>query len=276
MANRILNSRSIEKKSYAIFDPDFFISVANCTTYSTIFYCTFIHCTGQLLFAYYCVGLGCCSEELLSQQETFLLRTIKKETSVAISDDIYMTSLQNFLKYSLNVEEVFHEVHATFRWKLLLDVIAITVAVLNKVAWLSVFLLNPGDVAVFSVWSKLSLVRHCIYTIVYLFCGWTVLVLPVWLNRLVRIKLDMAKSTRIYYLTNQSTMISVLTIAMQIKKSMNFINLTYVGYRFSFGLASLHTLTKNVSVSQNKKTADVVDRTMGLRRCAIQGVSVAI
>ena len=60
------------------------------------------------------------------------------------------------LGHGIHIKEAFEQVQKTFRWKLLLDVIAITVSLLNKMAWISVYLLNPGDVEVYSMWSGLQ------------------------------------------------------------------------------------------------------------------------
>ena len=122
-------------------------------SWSTIFYCPLLHCAGQVLFALLCASLQSCTEELLLQQEPFLA-SVKSSAVTLVNDDGYLWGLQSILRHNVNIKEVFDQIQRTFRWKLLLDVMAITVSPLNKMVWISIYLLNPGDVAMYSMWSE--------------------------------------------------------------------------------------------------------------------------
>ena len=137
----------------------------------------------QGYFAYFCSILQSYSEELWVQQKQFLI-TIKGDPA-GLTNEVYINKLQEILGQISAVKDTFHQIQKTVSWKLLVDLIAICLSLLCKMAWISVFILKPG-VAVFSVWSPLSLVRHVIYIATLLVVGGLILIPPVLLQGLVR------------------------------------------------------------------------------------------
>ena len=153
--------------------------------------CALMYYTVQNLFAHLSTILRACMEDLLEQQAAFLV--LVKDEGDALNEEEFTARLRLILQQKDEINDAFDQLQDIFRWKLLLDVIANTLILLFQMAWISVFVINPG-VQVYSMWSVISLVRHSFYIAVFLMSGGLILIPPISLHESVWVWVSMMYS----------------------------------------------------------------------------------
>ncbi|OQV19968.1 hypothetical protein BV898_05973 [Hypsibius exemplaris] len=158
----------------------------------TIFYGTMIHFSALGVFAYVNVFLLACSREVSREQAQFL--SIYQNDTAAQSDKIpnemYVTKLKRWLHHNVKLKEAFDEVQKTFCWKLLLDTATLCLGLLIQLAYISTWLLKPTtDLTIMETF--VNLIRHILYLVTYLLCGWIVLYRPLALYKMHHNRSDM-------------------------------------------------------------------------------------
>ncbi|OQV19967.1 hypothetical protein BV898_05972 [Hypsibius exemplaris] len=164
-----------------------------------------IHYTIQGLFAYINVFLLACSDEITRQQAEFLDvyqqelgsgEIIAHQAQVSIlfkpgvaiaskkiSSEVYLEKVKLWLEYNEELKNTFDQVQKTFSWKLLFDTATLCLGLFMQLAYISTWLLKPTtDLSTVGI--VVNLIRHIVYLVTYLLCGWIVLYRPLSLYKM--------------------------------------------------------------------------------------------
>ena len=143
------------------------------------FICIVIDYGVKSLFAYLNCFLVSCAEEFCQDQQRFLIWITDNSDNLKSFD--YTHYVKKLIDEKEQMNEAFDQVQKTFSGKLLFDMIGVLVALCNDVAWLSVWVLEPGTsdlaqpVAGGNISSILSLLRHLVLSGIDVWCVWIVL-----------------------------------------------------------------------------------------------------